>query len=150
MNINKLLSGVLMSFACLVLMVQCVLADGWKGSHKAKGRDRYPIENSDVIGFTSRDRVLISNYYSRHGVERHCPPGLAKKGTGCQPPGQAKKWALYQPLPYEVDYYPLPRDLLIRLPMPPRGYRYVRVASDVLMIATGTAMVADALEDIIR
>lgn len=26
-----------------------------------------------------------------------CPPGLAKKGTGCQPPGLAKKQGLYHP-----------------------------------------------------
>lgn len=26
-----------------------------------------------------------------HHAQKHCPPGLAKKGHGCQPPGHAKK-----------------------------------------------------------
>ena len=34
--------------------------------------------------------------------------------------------------------------------MPLPGYRYVRVASDILMIAAGTGMVADAIEDLGR
>ena len=29
--------------------------------------------------------------YRAYEVIRGCPPGLAKKGNGCLPPGQAKK-----------------------------------------------------------
>jgi len=31
---------------------------------------------------------------------------------------------------------------------PPAGHRYVRVAADILLIAVGTAMVVDAIEDL--
>ena len=79
-----------------------------------------------------------------------CPPGLAKKGNGCMPPGQAKKWAMGRPLPRDVAYHDLPRDLLIRLPAPPVGHRYVQVAGDVLLIAVGSSMVVDAIQDILR
>ncbi|QNN64920.1 hypothetical protein H9L12_11985 [Sphingomonas rhizophila] len=34
-------------------------------------------------------RVAVANYYGFDGGG--CPPGLAKKGNGCLPPGQAKK-----------------------------------------------------------
>ncbi len=33
---------------------------------------------------------------------------------------------------------------------PPLGYRYVRVAGDILLIATGTSMVMDAIMDLGR
>jgi hypothetical protein len=32
--------------------------------------------------------------------------------------------------------------------LPPPGYRFVRVASDILMIAIGTGMVMDAIYDL--
>jgi Ni/Co efflux regulator RcnB len=34
--------------------------------------------------------------------------------------------------------------------VPPSGYRYVRVASDILLIAAGTGMVVDAIQDLGR
>jgi len=55
-----------------------------------------------------------------------------------------------RPLPRDVQYYPLPRDLMGRLPPPPAGHEYVRVAGDILMIAIGTSMVVDAIQDIGR
>jgi Ni/Co efflux regulator RcnB len=76
------------------------------------------------------------------------PPGLVRKGG--LPPGQAKKWRIGQPLHREVVFYDLPRPLAIQLGPPPSGYRYVRVASDILLIALGTGLVMDALEDLAR
>jgi Ni/Co efflux regulator RcnB len=64
------------------------------------------------------------------------------------PPGQAKKWAMGRPLPRDVIFYDLPPRLVVQLGTPPAGHRYVRVAADILLIAVGTAMVVDAIEDI--
>lgn len=47
-------------------------------------------------------------------------------------------------------YYGLPNELVIRLPVPLLNHRYVRVAGDILMIAIGTGMVVDAMEDIFQ
>ena len=66
------------------------------------------------------------------------------------PPGQAKKWQLGRPLQRDVIYYEVPRPLVLQIGPPPSGYRYVRVASDILMIAIGTGMVVDALQDLGR
>jgi Ni/Co efflux regulator RcnB len=66
------------------------------------------------------------------------------------PPGQAKKWQMGRPLPPEVVYYPVPQPLVVQLGAPPAGYRYVRVASDILMIAVGTGIVAAAIQDLGR
>jgi len=69
---------------------------------------------------------------------------------GFVPPGQAKKWQIGQPLPQGVVFYELPRPLAIHLGPPPAGTRYVRVATDILLIAIGTGLVLDALEDMAR
>src|SRR3546814_1268488 len=76
---------------------------------------------------------------------RSCPPGLAKKNNGCMPPGQAKKWRRGYPLDRDVIFYDLPPTIVARIGLPPSGYRYVRVASDILMIAVGTGLVVDAV-----
>lgn len=100
--------------------------------------------------FEDRHRVIVSEYYVEQFRGGRCPPGLAKKHNGCMPPGQAKKWQLGQPLPRNVIYYEVPQPLVVQIGLPPSGYRYVRVASDILMIAIGTGMVADAIHDLGR
>ena len=66
------------------------------------------------------------------------------------PPGQARKWALGQPLPGTVVVYPVPREVVIRIGIAPPGYKYLRVANDILLIAIGSQMVIDAIQDLIR
>lgn len=97
--------------------------------------------------FQDHDRVAVRQYF----VERHgrCPPGLAKRGDDCVPPGH-RAWVVGQPLPAGVVSYSLPPALVVQLTPPPAGYRYVRVASDILMVAAGTGMVAEAIEDLGR
>ena len=94
--------------------------------------------------------MIVRDYYAEQFRGGRCPPGLAKKRNGCMPPGQAKKWRVGQPLPRDVVYYEVPQPLVVQIGPPPPGYRYVRVASDILMIAIGTRMVADAIQDLGR
>lgn len=100
------------------------------------------------IRFGDEQRRVVRDYYEPQMRAGKCPPGLAKKNNGCQPPGQVKAWKLGQPLPSGVVVYPLPRDLEKRLGTPPPGYQYVRVAADILLIAVGTSMVMDAIESL--
>ena len=100
--------------------------------------------------FSEQNRDFIRRYYADQFRSGHCPPGLAKKRNGCLPPGQAKKWKLGEPLPHDVAYYALPPKVVAQLGPPPAGHRYVRVASDILLIAVGTGMVVDAIEDLGR
>ncbi len=93
-----------------------------------------------------RDRTLVRTYYQNEYVAGRCPPGLAKKNNGCLPPGQAKKaWIVGQPLPPEVVYYPMPRDLWTQLTPPPYGYEYVQVDDNIVLIATATRVIAGLL-----
>lgn len=100
--------------------------------------------------FSDNDRRALVDYYGGQARQGKCPPGLAKKRNGCLPPGQAKKWQRGYPLPHDVAFHDLPREILIRLPSPPPQHRYVQVAGDILLIAVGTSMVVDAVEDILR
>jgi len=100
--------------------------------------------------FKDRDRVIVRDYYAEQFRGGRCPPGLSKKGNGCMPPGQARKWQLGRPLPRNVIYYEVPQQVVVQIGLPPPGHRYVRVASDILLIAIGTGMVVDAIEDLGR
>lgn len=120
-----------------------------KGSHYGE-RERYDRHPMDGLRFSDSDRRFIRDYYGAQWQRGRCPPGLAKKNNGCMPPGQVKAWAVGQPLGLQVQRYPLPPEVLIRLPIPPAGHEFVRVASDILLIAVGTSMVIDAIEDLGR
>ena len=123
--------------------------------HGDEDRDHGPEhrEGHEAHGghhFADHDRVAVRDYFASEERGGRCPPGLAKRGNGCLPPGQARRWAVGQPLPHDVVYYPLPPSLVVQLTPPPVGYQYVRVASDILMIAAGTGMVASAIQDLGR
>lgn len=140
----------------------------WAGGKKAEKHekkekherhDEYEYEREDHHGrgghgpevhvyFGDHHRTAVREYYHEQYRSGHCPPGLAKKKNGCMPPGQAKKWMRGRPLPREVIFYDVAPEVAIRLGPPPAGHRFVRVASDILMIAVGTGMVVDAIQDL--
>lgn len=125
--------------------------DKQQGHYEEKSHHDSDI--SDFSGgkyFIDQHRTVINNYYANEYQAGRCPPGLAKKHNGCMPPGQAKKWAIGRPLPRDVVYYDLPQSVMANIGLPPAGYRLVRVASDILMINTGTGMVIDAISDLGR
>ncbi|UYO94914.1 RcnB family protein [Pollutimonas sp. M17] len=100
------------------------------------------------IHFNDQQRSYLREYYGNEFRAGRCPPGLAKKHNGCMPPGQAKKWQIGYPLDRDIVFYDLPPGVVARIGLPPSGYRYVRVASDILMIAVGTGLVVDAVADL--
>jgi Ni/Co efflux regulator RcnB len=132
-----------------------------KEKHKDKKDKKNKYENvhthqGDAVNitvsnyFTDPQRLVIRDYYGQQYRAGRCPPGLAKKNNGCMPPGQAKKWAIGQPLGSNVVYYPVPQPVVVQLGIPPVGYKYVRVASDILLIAIGTSLIIDAVQDLGR
>ncbi|MDO8465618.1 MAG: RcnB family protein [Gallionella sp.] len=123
---------------------------GKKSEERNKNRKSDSDRESGKTHFDDTNRRIVNDYYGAKFRAGKCPPGLAKKNNGCLPPGQAKKWVVGQPLPADMKQYSLPNDLLAKLPAPPSDHRYVRVASDILLIAVGTSMIIDAIEDIGR
>lgn len=112
----------LLILPCLLLEACAATTPPW-GSHGGHVYGNYPV-------------------YARG----HCPPGLAKKG--CIPPGQATKWRRGHPLARDVVFYELSPRMERRMGRPPAGYRYIRVAEDILMITVGTGIVVDAVYDL--
>jgi|GEM_PF-1492052 len=95
-------------------------------------------------GFTSHQRDYLHDYYRDQIHRGTCPPGLLKQHGACVPSGQPRRWRLGHPLT-GVTYYDLTPPISMNMGMPPPGYRYVRVGPDILMIATGTGIVVDAV-----
>ena len=119
-----------------------------KHGHGDRGGPAVVVQPVRVV-VPDRDRVVVYQYYRSEFSAGRCPPGLAKKGNGCLPPGQAKKlWAVGQPLPPAVIYQPVPRAVVQQLAPVPPGYDYVRVDNDVLLMDMTNRMVADVVNDI--
>jgi Ni/Co efflux regulator RcnB len=119
-----------------------------QGHGQGRGNSQAAVPPGNVV-IADRDRTTVYNYYRGQYAAGNCPPGLAKKNNGCLPPGQANKlWAIGQPLPGSVMFYPLPGALLGQLTPAPAGYQYVQVASDILLMAIGTRMIVGALADL--
>ncbi len=119
-------------------------AGGKKAKQEQRGDHKGGGDHSGAH-FGEAHRVALHDYYGEQYSRGRCPPGLAKKHNGCMPPGQAKKWNVGQPLPRDVIYYNVPASLTVQFGAPPAGHRYVRVASDILLIAIATGLVVAAL-----
>jgi Ni/Co efflux regulator RcnB len=123
----------------------------WAGQGKGKGHNQQKSEGKPHAYFNDAHRDYVRSYYHDEFRRGSCPPGLAKKHNGCMPPGQAKKqWRVGQPIPSGVVIYDVPSALVVKLGVPPVGQKYVRVAGDILLIAVGTSMVIDAVNDLGR
>jgi len=142
------------------LAVSPVSADkGGKGKGKSKGKgkdkDAVVVVERDggrrpVVVFADRDRDVVRSYWVETYGRGNCPPGLAKKNRLCLPPGQFKKrYVVGRPLPRTVVVRPLPSVLVTRLGPVPSGYEYAMVDGDIVKLAVGTRLVADAIEAII-
>ena len=124
---------------------------GNKHGHGNKGGQPVVVQPVRVV-VPDRDRVIVYQYYRTEFSAGRCPPGLAKKGNGCLPPGQVnrapKLWVVGQPLPPAVFYEPLPPAVTQQLAPVPPGYGYVRVEDDVLLMDMTNRMVADVVNDL--
>lgn len=125
---------------------------GGKGNKHGHGGGPAVVVQPIRVVVPDRDRAVVYQYYRTEYSAGRCPPGLAKKGNGCLPPGQAKGppklWVVGQPLPPTVFYEPLPRAVVQQLAPVPPGYDYVRVDNDVILMDMTNRMVADVVNDI--
>ena len=119
-----------------------------KGNRVDGGRDSGQGGVSVSFNFGGAETRIVRDYYGGQVAKGKCPPGLAKKGNGCQPPGQTKQWQKGRALGSDVRYYDIPNELRIRLPAPPLNHKYVQLGTDLLLIAVGTAIVVDAIDGI--
>ncbi|MEO7391626.1 MAG: RcnB family protein [Ramlibacter sp.] len=115
--------------------------------HAAK-REREAIRPGTY--FNDQHRTYVRQYYTQHyGNGRNCPPGLAKKNNGCLPPGQARNWAVGQPVPRGVTVYSVPQPVVVQLPPAPYGYRYARIGNDVVLVQTQNNLIVDIIQGLL-
>jgi len=148
--------------ALLLGLASPALADkdkdkGHKGKHGHGNRGGPTVVVQPGLVFVpDRDRAIVYQYYRNEFAAGRCPLGLAKKGNGCLPPGQAnlpprqskKPWVVGQPLPPAVVYQPVPPAVVQQLAPVPPAYEYVRVDDDVLLMDRTNRMVADVVNDL--
>lgn len=126
--------------------VAAVLMIAPPASAKDKGKGKGHKKHADAVVFIDADRDAYHRYWRDTYGRDGCPPGLAKKGNGCLPPGQAKKrYAVGRALPRVVVVERVPTVLVPRLRTAPPGYEYVLVDGDVLLMKSSTRMVVDAI-----
>ena len=149
----------------LVFMVPalCVglAASAWADNDKDKGKGKghgqrsqaVVVQPQRVIVVPERDRQIVYTYYRMEYASPRCPPGLAKQGNGCLPPGQVYAaprpvYVVGQRLPPTVVYQPVPPVLIERLEPVPPGYGYVQVDNDVLLMDMTSRVIADIVNDL--
>lgn len=113
-----------------------------------EARREHRREHRHERHFADDHRTIVHEYYRESWRSGRCPPGLAKRHNGCMPPGHARRWEYGRRLPREVVFHDVPPALVVQLGVPRPGHRYVRVGADILLIALGTAIVVDAIEDL--
>ncbi len=125
--------------------------DDERQSRDRSGHDRQGPSRAEMRAgayFQDRQRSAVFDYYGTQYRDGRCPPGLSRKHNGCMPPGQVRYYSVGQRLAPAVIYHTVPSAMVVTLGVPPSGHRYVRVASDILLIAVGTGMVVDAIQDL--
>jgi Ni/Co efflux regulator RcnB len=123
-----------------------------KADKQEAKRDKHRDRDDVRVGqyFNDQQREAVRGYYGQqYGNGRRCPPGLAKKGNGCMPPGQIR-YSVGQPLPRTVTVYQVPQPVIVQLPVAPPGYRYVRVGNDILLVSPQSQMVVDVIAGLLR
>jgi len=136
----------------LVFIVGAITASGQLlAADNDKDLNESHIEKSEAhytamrVYFDNEQKQLVRRYFTEEKRRLRCPPGLAKKHNGCNPPGQLQRWQLGQTLQQEVNYSVLPADLTAIFGQPQAGYHYGMVDSDILLLIDGTEMVVDAI-----
>lgn len=87
---------------------------------------------------------LVGTHDVAAGGPKHCPPGLAKKGS-CAPPGQQKKWSKGDQIPDDVEIRVISNYDRYRVRRPRQGEVYVEVGRDIYLIAEATKRVIEAV-----
>ena len=119
-----------------------------KAVKQAEKRHREDIKHGAY--FNDEQRTYVRQYYTQqYGDGRRCPPGLAKKHNGCMPPGQARQWAVGQPIPRGVTIYSVPQPVIVHLRPAPYGYRYVRIGGDIVLVQIQGNLIVDVIHAIL-
>jgi hypothetical protein len=146
------LGGVMRTALVQALVLALAMPSPLLADKSGKGR-KHKDKRADAgsVTFTVDQRGRVQGFFvERHGRGK-CPPGLAKKNRLCLPPGQMKKrYVVGQPVPHGIEILAVPRDLVVRLGPPARGYTYGMIDGDLVTLAVGTLLVVDAIDGLVE
>ncbi|MDB5751742.1 MAG: hypothetical protein JWP65_2163 [Ramlibacter sp.] len=95
---------------------------------------------------TPRYRKAVQSYMAKHhGPGKPCLPGLVRHAAACEPAASGPGWKIGLALPKAAGAQPLPAGLAAILPKAPPGNQYVLVAGDILLMASASRIVVDAV-----
>lgn len=89
----------------------------------------------DQARFSDRHRQYAREYYDN------------RKRRGRYRKEENRRYEVGRRLSRDVIFYEVPRSVAREFGQPPRGYRYVRVSNDILLISAITGLVIDALRN---
>ena len=139
--------------AATAAMALAMPAFGKPGQGKGHGPGAHAKGKSGAHGPQARARTGVKvKPAGRYGVNT-CPPGLAAKGNGCLPPGQARKlFNVGQRIPAGYDFYTRYQDI----PVAYRDryglgddYRYIYRDQSVYVVDPTTSLVTRII-DLVR
>lgn len=95
---------------------------------------------------TPRHRQAVKAFLAKnHGAGKPCLAGMQQQGDGCVPGAGAGSWTIGLPLAPSATAMPMPTGLLAALPKAPPGNQYLLLGGDVLLIASASRIVVDAV-----
>ena len=150
----KTASRLMMLTMLLVAAVSALAQPEGRGNNRERNddrggrdRDRDRVEVQASVTFTVGQREAVSVYLGeQRNARSNCPPGLAKKNNGCQPPGQARRYTIGQPLPAGIVIEAVPDEISVSIGLPPPGYLYGMIDGDLVKLVAGTLLVIDAID----
>ncbi len=121
-----------------------------QGQDKSQGQDKGSSQNGSqgVDGTAGITAGLVTAGITLTAA-RELALGSGLTGYAALPPGIAKNLGRGKPLPPGIAKKTVPGAMLSRLPVHP-GYEWQVVGSDLVLLAVGTAMVADVLAGVFR
>jgi hypothetical protein len=95
---------------------------------------------------TPKHRQAVQAYLAKHhGAGKPCLAGMQKEGARCLPGPSAGSWVIGNPLPPTAAGVQVPAGLLGALPKAPPGNQYLLLGGDILLIASASRIVVDAV-----
>lgn len=95
---------------------------------------------------TPKHRKAVQDYVAKNfGPGQPCLPGLVLRADACLPAGTLPSWSIGKALPQSARLVPAPAGLLAALPPAPPGNQFVLVGGDILLMASRSRIVVDAV-----
>jgi Ni/Co efflux regulator RcnB len=100
--------------------------------------------------FNEQHKTAAKRSFAQHFAKnKSCPKDMEREGKTCRALVKGHYWAVGQTLQKAVETFPVPDDVMAKLPPAPEGYEYVRAGEDILLVSKGLHLVVDVMQDVV-